>query len=98
MIRSHALHQFVPRDAKCQAQSGCHFNGWRVLARLDHLDITAADIRLLGKLLLGQCSRIPQAVNILPEAPVFKLAHIFSFMNTCENTAKDTSLSYSTII
>jgi hypothetical protein len=49
-------------------------------------------------LLLGQCSRIPQAVNILPEAPVFELAHIISFMNTCKNTAKDTSLSCPTII
>jgi len=98
MIRSHALHQFVPRDAKCQAQSGRHFNRRRVLARLDHLDITATDICLFGELLLGQCSRIPQAVNILTEAPVFELAHERSFMNTCENTAKHPSLSFSTII
>ena len=98
MIKSHALHQFVPRDAKCQAQSGRHFDGWRVLARLDHLDITAADICLFGKLLLGQCSRITQSINILSEAPVFELAHERSFMNTCKNTAKHPSLSFSTII
>ena len=83
MIQSHALHQFVPRDAKCQAQSGRHFNGWRVLARLDHLDITAADICLFGELLLGQCSRISQAIDALAEGSIFVLDHTMSFMNSC---------------
>ena len=75
MIQSHALHQFVPRDAKCQAQSGRHFNGWRVLARLDHLDITAADICLFGELLLSQICSISQAIDTLAKGSIFRLAH-----------------------
>ena len=75
MIQSHALHQFVPRDAKCQAQSGRHFNGWRVFTRLDHLDITAADIRLFGELPLSQVCSISQAIGTLAECSIFRLAH-----------------------
>ncbi len=75
MIRSHALHQFVPRDAKCQSQSGRHFDGWRVLARLNHLDIAAADICLLGKLLLSQVCSISQPIDTLAEGSIFGLAH-----------------------
>lgn len=75
MIRSHALHQFVPRDAKCHAQSGRHFNRRCVLARLDHLDIAAADIRLFGKLLLGEIRSITKAIDTLAESSIFGLAH-----------------------
>lgn len=87
----HALHQFIPRDIEGGSEFRGHLNGWRVLARLNHLNISTTDISLFSKLLLGHLSRISQAVNILTEPEIFTLAHSSSFMKNIKNTAKHAS-------
>lgn len=78
----HALHQFIPRDIEGGSEFRGHLNGWCVLARLNHLNISTADISLFSKLLLGHLSRISQAINVLTEAAIFRLTHSSSFMKT----------------
>ena len=71
----HALQHFIPRNTERSSQAGSYFNRWRVFPRFDHLHIAAADICLLGKLLLGQICSITQAIDILTEGSIFGLAH-----------------------
>ena len=71
----HALQHFIPRNTESSSQAGSYFNRWRVLTRFNHLNITATDVRPLGKLLLGQICSITQAIDILAEGSIFGLAH-----------------------
>ncbi len=69
------LQQVRPIHSQSRSEARCHIYSWRVLRGLDHLDIAAADICLLGKLLLGEICSITQAIDILAEGSIFGLAH-----------------------
>ena len=87
----HPLHHFIPRCFEGGSEPRSHLNGGSVLAVLNHLHIAAADICHFSKLLLGQLSRISQAVYILTEAAISELAHLGSFIKIPKITAKHAS-------
>jgi hypothetical protein len=75
VLTSNAAHQFVPTEFERRPKSGSHLYRGNKRPCFDHLEITAADVGTLGKLLLREVGQISKAIDILAEFDAGGFSH-----------------------
>jgi len=80
--RSNVTAQFVPTELERLPKSGGHLYRWNVLPGLDHLEIAAADVGTLGKLLLREVGQISVAIDVLAKFDTGGFTHLLTMQRT----------------